>query len=221
MSNGGFNVALDSAERPATHVMVSLPCTRGTTWTYVHETLPGHAQLIDEKRKLFQEHPKRAGRICDVATQNGGWVTLELPRLNQYWMLPCVRDFVQKFKLELAYVYGCALGLADPAGNSIKKPWRFAINSHPIWRPLNGCFCPGTHHHTIAQGRVTKGTGKYPRGVALAIREGYTEALRATTKPPNGCRHLAAMATRSSPMATSMEATTSCFNKLSRWAPCP
>ena len=53
LSNAALVKALNAAEQPGTHVIVSLPCTGGTTWTYVNEKIPGADQKVEEGRTKF------------------------------------------------------------------------------------------------------------------------------------------------------------------------
>ena len=41
LSDDGFQFARDAARRPATHLMISLPCTGGSPLTYVHRYIEG------------------------------------------------------------------------------------------------------------------------------------------------------------------------------------
>lgn len=172
LSTEGLGKALDAAKKPGTHVMVSLPCTCGTIWTYVNEKVPGAAEKVEEERKKIYKLLRAADSVCTVATKHG-WVTMELPRYNRYWASVQVRKFCAKFQLQMADLDGCAFGLTDSKGRSIRKPWRFATNCNKIYEKLNGIMCPRGHKHVIAQGAETKGTGTYPYMLAAQIHAGY------------------------------------------------
>ena len=97
---------MEAAKRPGTHVVVSLSCTGGTTWTYVNEKLPETAAKLEEDRKNFYKLLRAAELVCTVATKHGGWVTMELPRYNRYWGSVQVRKFCAKFRLQMADLDG-------------------------------------------------------------------------------------------------------------------
>ena len=63
------------------------PCrARGvTTRIFVKEKIPRADQKVMEERKKFYRLLKAADLVCTVASKNGGWVTMELPRYNRYW----------------------------------------------------------------------------------------------------------------------------------------
>ena len=134
LGNVCFEKAFTAARKPATHVVVSLPCTGGRvgTWTFVNEKTPNAEQMIQEEQRKFFKLLRAAEFVCTVATEHGGWVTFELPRYNRYWSTAAVKSFCLRFKLQFAHLDVCAFGLHDRHGNLVKKPWRFASSCVPI-----------------------------------------------------------------------------------------
>ena len=46
LSTGGLEKALEVARKPGAYVLISVPCTSGTTWTYVNEKHPDAEERI-------------------------------------------------------------------------------------------------------------------------------------------------------------------------------
>ena len=159
--------------------MVSLACTGGTLCAYASARLSSAYQMVASERHTLKHLLKRARKVYHEAGDRGGWVTFALPRYNRYWNTDSVQAFVRGFGLKPAGLDRGVFGMVGQEGNPVRRPWRFAINCHPAHRRLNGCKCPGGRVHTIAAGRVTKGTDRDPKDLALYTHAGYRGALDA------------------------------------------
>ena len=182
LSTSGLEKALEAARKPGTHVVISILCTGGTTWTYVDEKHPDAEQRTQAEHKRFQRLLRAAELVAQVAMKHGGWTIIGLPRHNRYWNWASVKDVCHKFDLKFSHLDGCAFGLKSSTGDPIMMPWRFATNCVPIYERLNGVHCRGRgwHRHAIAQGQETKGTGTYPFLLAAQMHAGYHDACSHT-----------------------------------------
>ena len=131
--------------------MVSLPCTGGCAWQHMNMKYASKRPAIEEQRKLFFELLTEAVKVCQTATDNGGWITFELPASNIYWNSEAVQQFCADFRLKFAELDGCAFGLKSMKGLPIKKPWPFATICPAAHQNLHKEVCCGGHIHEMAQ----------------------------------------------------------------------
>ena len=60
-------------------------------------------------------------------------IVIEWPRYCNYWKLPMVRRFIDKYSFRIADFDGCMFGLKNNKKDMpIKKPWRIATNSNAM-----------------------------------------------------------------------------------------
>ena len=177
--------ALDAIRvRPGTHLHGSLPCTPWTTWqrlNYKRGSERTRAR-IDRGRLLSRIFVRNFERLGRAALNGGGSVSFEWPRFCDGWKDDTVKKMVASLKLQPIAVDGCSVGLSDPEGVPIFKPWRVMVSSPHMASALEGLRCSRDHEHRQCKGgTLTSSTAYYPEKLCEAIHEGLDRHERSRT----------------------------------------
>ena len=156
-------------------VWTSIPCTGGTTWTYVnmkHRT--ARLKVLKNKAafkkiwKSFEDFMKLLDREVSIA--------MEWPRGCTYWKLPAVRRFKEQHALEHHDFDGCATGLMNMHGDPIKKPWTIATNFRQLGLELSRFKCHCEVQHAQGRGEALKRTESYTYRMTDAIHRTFKKS---------------------------------------------
>ena len=103
-------------------------------------------------------------------------VCIEWPTKCAYWELECVQEFLQKHRLVMHNIHGCAYGLVgqnDHKGKPILKPWTIATTC-----PTDlSSRCPGKNvhpYHAPCEANETKLTEDYTWLLVNAIHKAHS-----------------------------------------------
>ena len=79
-----------------------------------------------------------AVRAADIVKKSNGIIALELPTHCAYWKTYAMRNFIERFQLELVNFNGCSFNLRAKfgplKGQLISKPWTVATDSGCVVR---------------------------------------------------------------------------------------
>jgi len=148
----------------------AIPCTGGSTLSYINGSSPGGAEKLQEHWKLWARLWHNFETLAYRTNKLGGRIAIEWPRGCRYWQEPCVRRLMYNLDLADADFDGCQLGMHSAEGLPIKKPWRVATNDIEVHKALAGRLCPGVHRHHKWGGKMSAGTASYPRSMCQAIQ---------------------------------------------------
>ena len=171
-STEGLQKAIDAVRSSPpgnyVHLWGSLPCTAGSPWQRINKRHRKARELIDANIKIFKKLIKHFRIVAKEVMSKGGDVSFEWPSQCALWQEEEVKGMVDELGMEKVAIHGCSLGLTDPHGVPIKKPWTIATTSSAMVDHFNPMTCPGASDHPIHQpcaGQLTKGT------------EGYTDQM--------------------------------------------
>ena len=136
---------------------LSLPCTGGTTWSYVNMKHP--TAKMKEVRKLWKLWEATC-KFIDLIARDFD-IALEWPTGCRYWKSKKIRRFLEANMMEKYNFHGCMLGTMNHDGIAIKKPWTVATSIPEIGHSLAKYQCDGLHDHVAGRGTDLKATELY------------------------------------------------------------
>ena len=154
----------------------AIPCTGGSTLSFINEQRPGGHAKLQEHWKLYKALWRNFETLAYRVDQVGGRVAMEWPRGCRYWQEPKVRRLVSNLQMDEADFDGCAMGIKADNGARIKKPWRVVTNDVSIWRALQGRRCSGKHCHDKWGGSISTSTARYPRRMCRLIHQAWVKS---------------------------------------------
>ena len=146
-------------------VHASLPCTGGSPWQHVNRKLFG-VEKSNEQRKLFTQLSRSLRKFMNMlrsAHKGIVYLSVELPSNCAYWKWPVAQDFCAYFELKMHEFDGCAVGVVNKHGQSLRKRWCIATDMSELCC-LDKFQCECSSHGAS-------------RGQALKDAEGYTFML--------------------------------------------
>ena len=175
-------------------IWLSLPCTGGTTWTFINLKHPkARRRVISEIRKLWKIWAAMLDFIIMIDREFE--IAMEWPTGCRYWKSPKVKKFLEEYQMEKYNFHGCMLGTCSRDGIPIKKPWTVATTIPELGSSLMKYQCDGSHEH--AEGR----------GVDLKLTELYTwkfvDEVHSSLQPRSAASRIALPCVRSVNMNTS------------------
>ena len=175
-------------------IWLSLPCTGGTTWTFINLKHPkARRRVISEIRKLWKIWAAMLDFILMIDREFE--IAMEWPTGCRYWKSPKVKKFLEEYQMEKYNFHGCMLGTCSRDGIPIKKPWTVATTIPELGSSLMKYQCDGSHEH--AEGR----------GVDLKLTELYTwkfvDEVHSSLQPRSAASRIALPCVRSVNMTTS------------------
>ena len=139
---------------------MSLPCTGGTTWSYVNMKHPtAKLKVLKEVRKFWKLWEATC-KFIDLIDREFD-IAMEWPTGCRYWKSKKVRRFLEKHMMEKYNFHGCMLGTKNHDGIAIKKPWTVATSIPEIGHGLVKYQCDGNHDHVAGRGVDLKATELY------------------------------------------------------------
>ena len=175
-------------------IWLSLPCTGGTTWTFINLKHPkARRRVSSEIRKLWKIWAAMLDFILMIDREFE--IAMEWPTGCRYWKSPKVKKFLEEYQMEKYNFHGCMLGTCSRDGIPIKKPWTVATTIPELGSSLMKYQCDGSHEH--AEGR----------GVDLKLTELYTwkfvDEVHSSLQPRSAASRIALPCVRSVNMTTS------------------
>ena len=82
-------------------------------------------------------------------------------------------EFISKFDLKLVSFDGCSVGVKDPDGNPMRKPWTIATDVPEIYEAFVSKKCHCAVDHVACEGSLTKGTERYTDRFAELVHEAW------------------------------------------------
>ena len=140
-------------------VWVSLPCTGGSTWTFVNLTIPQNAPKVYEEKRTFLKLWSSFVNLSTGLDCCHVHYALEWPRGCTYWDMKRVQKWLDDHKCVKANFDGCRLGLVNHEGIPVKKPWTVATTMSHLLQQLDGLRCTGGHSHA----KCTKDSENYTK----------------------------------------------------------
>ena len=139
---------------------LSLPCTGGTTWSYVNMKHPtAKMKVLKEVRKFWKLWEATCNFIDLIEREFD--IAMEWPTGCRYWKSRKVRRFLETHMMEKYNFHGCMLGTKNHDGIAIKKPWTVATSIPEIGHCLVKYQCDGQHEHVAGRGIDLKATELY------------------------------------------------------------
>ena len=140
-------------------VWVSIPCTGGTSWSYVNLKHPSAAAKVRRHVKVF--HGLKAFLLFMSSLKRRVFIAIEWPRNCRYWKLRKGAQFMNSMQLITFNFHGCMVGIRNKDEIPIKKPWTIATNLLPLGRELSKFQCDHSHEHVQGRGKDLKATERY------------------------------------------------------------
>ena len=141
-------------------VWVSMPCTGGTSWSYVNLKHPSAAAKVRRHVKIFHGLWK-AFLLFMSSLKREVFIAIEWPRNCRYWKLRKVAQFLNARQLIAFNFHGCMVGIRNKDEIPIKKPWTIATNLLSLGCELSKFQCDNSHEHVQGRGKDLKATERY------------------------------------------------------------
>ena len=103
-------------------VLVSLPCTGGSSWSHVNLTLPGNREKVIEARRKFVKLYASFVDMSDGLDKIGVQYAIEWPKHCVYWDWTRVKKWIEAHPIQKAHFDGCRFGLINKKGNISRSP---------------------------------------------------------------------------------------------------
>ena len=165
-------------KRPNVMLFGSIPCTGGSTWSYINTKTPSGAKKVRQHVLKMIPLFRTFSRLAEICASHGNVFAMEWPAYCTYWKRQDVKSFLNKHNCQHVVFDGCMLGLTDSDGISIKKPWRISSNSACITSMFEGVRCDRTHTHRHCRGKVAKNSEQYTPAFVGLVHEGFLNACR-------------------------------------------
>ena len=143
-------------------IWISIPCTGGTTWSFVNLQHESARLKVEYHRHVCEKIWSSMIDFMNLIRHLNPMIAIEWPAHCVYWKFNRVEKLCEKHQLGRIKFDGCMVGIVDKDDNPIKKPWAILTDCHEIGKAFGGLFCDWSHHHL--QGR----------GVDLQETEGYS-----------------------------------------------
>eukprot|EP00435_Cladocopium_sp_Y103_P069367 s912_g33.t1 len=154
---------------------MSLPCTGGTSWSYVNLKIPSAAKKGMRHGKMFKKLWKAVERFIDLLSRDF-YIAIEWPQNCRYWRFPRVMKFMEEHSLKSYNFHGCMLGITDDEGTPIKKPWTVATSIDEIGNALFVYQCDGNHNHVQGRGSALRETESYSFTLTDTVHRSFRRA---------------------------------------------
>jgi hypothetical protein len=99
------------------HVWVSIPCTGGTSWSFVNLKHPSAAAKVRRHVKIFHGLWKAFLHFMSLLKKEV-FIAIEWPRNCRYWKLRKVAQFLNSRQLIAFNFHGCMVGISKQGRNS-------------------------------------------------------------------------------------------------------
>jgi hypothetical protein len=165
-------------KRPNVMLFGSIPCTGGSTWSYINTKTPSGAKKVRQHVLKMIPLLRTFSRLAEICASRGNVFATQWPAYCTYWKRQDVKSFLNKHNCQHVVFDGCMLGLTHSDGISIKKPWRISSNSACVTSMFEGVRCDRTHTHRHCRGKVAKNSEQYTPAFVGLVHEGFLNACR-------------------------------------------
>ena len=141
-------------------VWVSIPCTGGTSWSYVNLKHPSAAAKVRRHVKIFHGLWNAFLHFMSLVKKEV-FIAIEWPRNCRYWKLRKVAQFLNSRQLITFNFHGCMVGIRNKDEIPIKKPWTIATNLLSLGCEMSKFQCDHSHEHVQGRGKDLKATERY------------------------------------------------------------
>ena len=128
---------------------LSLPCTGGTSLSYVNLKIPSAARKVMKHVRTLRKLWKAVEQFTDLMSFTSRLNGLRITETGSFR------------KLKSYSFHGCMLGTTDDEGIPIKKSWTVATSMSEVGNELIQFQCDGNHHHAQGRGKSLKNTESY------------------------------------------------------------
>ena len=163
-------------------VWISIPCTGGTTWSYVNLQHESAKLKVEYHRHVFEKIWSSMVDFLNLIRHFNPMIAIEWPAHCVYWKFERVEKFCIKHQLVPVAFDGCMVGIVNKEGISIKKPWSIKTDCHSIVSAFDGLSCDGNHDHVQGRGSDLKETETYSFQMTDMIHQAFIAATSSKTR---------------------------------------
>ena len=181
-------------------IWISIPCTGGTTWSYVNLQHESAKLKVEYHRFVFEKIWSSMVGFLNLIRHLSPKIAIEWPAHCVYWKFERVEKFCDKHQLIQVSFDGCMVGIVNKEGVSIKKPWAIKTDCDAIVTAFDGLSCDGSHDHVQGRGHDLKETESYSFQMTDMIHQAF---IAATSSKPKSTTSTALCAVSLSKSSTS------------------
>ena len=122
----GFRTALGLVRsNPGASIHASIPCTPWSTWNHMNSHKLGHAFNVKlaKSRVVSLQMLNYFFIIAEEVLALGGDISFDWLRESSVWKLDVFQTFIERFKLMVAVVHGCAFCLKSKKVTTLQIPF--------------------------------------------------------------------------------------------------
>ena len=177
-------VKTSSSKRIDILLWISIPCTGGTTWSYVNLQHESARLKVEYHRLVFDKIWAAMVDFVNIIRHLSPIIAIEWPSNCVYWKFERVMKFCQKHKLKEVTFDGCMIGIKDHNNVAIKKPWKIMTSCDDIIRMFSELKCDNQHEHVQGRGEDLKNTEQYSYDMTGRIHSAFVSACGSTSSHP-------------------------------------
>ena len=163
-------------------IWISIPCTGGTTWSYVNLQHESAKLKVEYHRHVFEKIWSSMVDFLNLIRHLNPKIAIEWPAHCIYWKFDRVEKFCGKHQLIRVTFDGCMVGIVDKEGVPIKKPWAIQTDCDSIVVAFDGLSCDGSHTHVQGRGNDLKETESYSFQMTDLIHQAFIAATSSKPK---------------------------------------
>ena len=163
-------------------IWISIPCTGGTTWSYVNLQHESAKLKVEYHRHVFEKIWSSMVDFLNLIRHLSPKIAIEWPAHCIYWKFDRVEKFCGKHQLIRVSFDGCMVGIVDKEGEPIKKPWAIQTDCDSIVTAFDGLSCDGSHTHVQGRGHDLKETETYSFQMTDMIHRAFIAATSSKLK---------------------------------------
>ena len=177
-------VKTSSSKRIDILLWISIPCTGGTTWSYVNLQHESARLKVEYHRLVFDKIWAAMVDFVNIIRHLSPIIAIEWPSNCVYWKFERVMKFCQKHQLKEVTFDGCMIGIKDHNDIAIKKPWKILTTCDDIIRMFSELKCDNQHEHVQGRGEDLKNTEQYSYDMTDRIHSAFVSACGSTSSHP-------------------------------------
>ena len=182
-------------------IWISIPCTGGTTWSYVNLQHESAKLKVEYHRLVFEKIWSSMVDFLNLIRHLSPKIAIEWPAHCVYWKFERVEKFCDKHQLIPVSFDGCMVGIVNKEGVSIKKPWAIKTDCDSIVSAFDGLSCDGSHDHVQGRGHDLKEAETYSFQMTDLIHRAFIAATSSKPKSTTSTALCAVSHSTSSTMA--------------------
>ena len=163
-------------------IWISIPCTGGTTWSYVNLQHESAKLKVEYHRHVFEKIWSSMVDFLNLIRHLSPKIAIEWPAHCIYWKFDRVEKFCGKHQLIRVTFDGCMVGIVNKEGEPIKKPWAIQTDCDSIVTAFDGLSCDGSHNHVQGRGHDLKETESYSFQMTDMIHQAFIAATSSKLK---------------------------------------